>query len=836
MTLMPVYCDVAVPVPLDRVFTYAVGDRVPVVGARVLVPFRNEKLAGVVVRVHDEAPRRAGAPGDAGEPSPVEVKPLLAVLDEEPVLSPQLLELGRWIAQYYLAPVGEVLRSMLPLTGEVRRRILYRIADAGRQALASGAEKGASRRTRLSAEEQDQEYAVLNALETGEAMTPATLRRTSGASLRLLQGMVRKKWIARETVAESRDARRTVRYAVLVEGVRLPKLNENQQAILAELAGADGQLPVAELRRLEVPASTLASLVKRELVRIEERPAEFHLTSLHALANIDHELNYTQAAALSTITDAVRAGEFRSLLLYGVTGSGKTAVYLAAMRRTLEAGKSAILLVPEIGLTPAMAAQLHHAFGTEVALLHSALTPEERGEQWHRIRRGEARVVVGTRSAIFAPVSDIGLIVVDEEHDGSYKQESMPRYHARDVAVMRAKLANAAVVLGSATPSLETWHNTTQGKYQRIEMRERVQDRPLPEVRLVDMRQEFEETGQEHLFARALIETTQEVLDRGEQAIILLNRRGYSYVVICRACGEKLECENCSIALTYHKALDASEGQAAGQRLECHYCGYKKTVPKRCPKCESEYLYFLGAGSQQGEERLQEIFPGARIGRMDRDTVRGRNDMERLLLRLHSGEINLLVGTQMIAKGHDIHGVTLVGVVGCDHALGLPDFRAAERVFQLLTQVSGRAGRGELPGQVIVQTYHPEHYAVQCAAKHDFEAFAERELRFRRAMHYPPYASLANVLLHSPRMEEAAGWAATLGKWCQQTMLRGVRVLGPASAPIAKIKRTYRFHLVMKAESRKALQAALRAMLAHAEATGIPRPNLMVDVDAVSLM
>jgi primosomal protein N' (replication factor Y) (superfamily II helicase) len=836
MTLMPVYCDVAVPVPLDRVFTYAVGDRVPVVGARVLVPFRNEKLAGVVVRVHDEAPRRAGAPGDAGEPSLVEVKPLLAVLDEEPVLSPQLMELGRWIAQYYLAPVGEVLRSMLPLTGEVRRRILYRIADAGRQALASVAEKGASRRSRLSAEEQDQEYAVLNALETGEAMTPATLRRTSGASLWLLQGMVRKKWIARETVAESRDARRTVRYAVLVEGVRLPKLNENQQAILAELAGADGQLPVAELRRLEVPASTLASLVKRELVRIEERPAEFHLTSLHALANIDHELNDTQAAALSTITDAVRAGEFRSLLLYGVTGSGKTAVYLAAMRRTLETGKSAILLVPEIGLTPAMAAQLHHAFGAEVALLHSALTPEERGEQWHRIRRGEARVVVGTRSAIFAPVADIGLIVVDEEHDGSYKQESMPRYHARDVAVMRAKLANAAAVLGSATPSLETWHNTTQGKYQRIEMRERVQDRPLPEVRLVDMRQEFEETGQEHLFARALIETTQEVLDRGEQAIILLNRRGYSYVVICRACGEKLECENCSIALTYHKALDASEGQAAGQRLECHYCGYKKTVPKRCPKCESEYLYFLGAGSQQGEERLQEIFPGARIGRMDRDTVRGRNDMERLLLRLHSGEINLLVGTQMIAKGHDIHGVTLVGVVGCDHALGLPDFRAAERVFQLLTQVSGRAGRGELPGQVIVQTYHPEHYAVQCAAKHDFESFAERELRFRRAMHYPPYASLANVLLQSPRMEEAAGWAATLGKWCQQTMLRGVRVLGPASAPIAKIKRTYRFHLVMKAESRKALQAALRAMLAHAETAGIPRPNLIVDVDAVSLM
>ncbi|MGC2636242.1 MAG: primosomal protein N' [Acidobacteriaceae bacterium] len=840
---MPAYCDVAVPVPLDRVFTYAVGDATPAVGARVLVPFRNEKLAGVVVRVHDEPPRRTGLHGAPdNDAPPVEMKPLLGVLDAEPVLSPQLLELGQWIAQYYLAPVGEVLRSMLPLTSEVRRRVLYRITSAGMQALAAGAERGASRRSRLSAEEQDQEYALLNALATGEALTLTALRRAAGASGeagalgRLVQGMLRKKWIARETVAESRDARRTVRYAVLVADVRLPKLNENQQAILAELAGADGQLPVAELRRLAVPASTLATLLKRNLVRIEERPADFHLTSLHALSKSEYALNPVQARALETVSDAVAADEFRPLLLYGVTGSGKTAVYLAAMRRALDAGKAAILLVPEIGLTPAMAAQLHHAFGAEVALLHSQLTPEERGEQWHRIRRGEARVVVGTRSAIFAPVERLGLVIVDEEHDSSYKQESTPRYHARDVAVMRAKLAGAAVVLGSATPSLETWQNTAKGKYGRIEMRERVMDRPLPEVRLLDMRREFEETGKEQLFARALTEATQKTLDRGEQAIILLNRRGYSFVVVCRACGAKLECENCSIALTFHKALESDDGRAAGQRLECHYCGYKKTVPKQCPQCESEYLYFLGAGSQQGEERLQEIFPGARIGRMDRDTVRGRNDMERMLLRLHSGEINLLVGTQMIAKGHDIHGVTLVGVVGCDYALGLPDFRAAERVFQLLTQVSGRAGRGELPGQVIVQTYHPEHYAVQYAAQHDFEAFAERELRFRRAMHYPPYASLANVLLHSPRLEEAAGWASTLGKWCQQTMLKGVRVLGPASAPIAKIKRTYRFHLVMKAESRSALQRALRGLLAHAEQAGIPRANLVVDVDAVSLM
>jgi len=870
---MPVFCDVALPVPLDRAFTYALNGEIPGVGCRVLVPFRNEKLAGVVVRLHDDAP-------------PVEAKALLTILDREPIVSGPLLELAQWISQYYIAPLGEVLRTMLPLMAEVRRVVLYRITDTGRQVLYQGAEKGSSRRSKLSPGEQNLEYAVLNYLESGEAARVSRLRSSTGASLALLHGMLRKRWIARETAADARDARRTVRFAVLagkdsafppllrkdgapcsvageeeadpsrsaqddsthlaqddgtfekqpLEGVRLPKLNENQQAILAELAGAGGELPLAELRRLPLPQSTLATLVKRGLVRIEERAADFHLTGL-GVKRAEYELNAQQRAAFDAITAAVASEEFRPHLLHGVTGSGKTAVYLAAMRHALDLGKSAILLVPEIGLTPAMAAQLHHVFASEVALLHSALTPEERAEQWHRIRRGDARIVVGTRSAVFAPVANLGLIVVDEEHDSSYKQEEMPRYHARDVAVMRAKLSNATIVLGSATPSLESWQNALRGRYAKIEMHERVMHRPLPIVELIDMRREFQETGQEQLFSRALIEETKATLERGEQAIILLNRRGYSYVVLCRACGEKLECENCAIALTYHKAGVAEDARAhVGQRLECHYCGYKRTVPKVCPKCESEHLYFLGAGSQQGEERLQEIFPGARIGRMDRDTVRGRHDLERLLVRLHSGEINLLVGTQMIAKGHDIHGVTLVGVVGCDHALGMPDFRASERVFQLLTQVSGRAGRGELPGKVIVQTYHPDHYAIECASKHDFHAFVERELKYRRWMHYPPFNVLANVLIQSQQLEEAAGWAATLGRWFQQTQLTGVRVLGPATAPISKIKRIYRFHLVMKAEKRQLLAKTLRSMLAHAEEAGVPRRNLIVDVDAVSLM
>jgi primosomal protein N' (replication factor Y) len=612
-------------------------------------------------------------------------------------------------------------------------------------------------------------------------------------------------------------------------------LTVKQQAILAELAACGNELPLAELRRKELPSSTLQTLVRRGLVRIEERPAAFHLGGLAQTA-APFRLNETQIEALASL--ATSLGGFHPFLLHGVTGSGKTAVYIAAMQRALDRGLSSILLVPEIGLTPQTVGLLDAAFGQKVALLHSALTPEERSDQWRRIRRGEAPIVVGTRSAIFAPAPNLGLILVDEEHDQSYKQEETPRYNARDVAVMRAKIEGAVVVMGSATPSLESWQNSVAGKYQRIEMKERVMNRPLPTVELIDMRGEFKETGKEQIFSRALVDQTREALDRGEQTMILLNRRGYSFAVICRACGEKLECENCAIALTHHKppAEDAGEARE-GQRLECHYCGFRRTVPARCPKCDSEHLYYLGAGSEQGEERLQEIFPQARIGRMDRDTVRGRYDLERLLARLHSGEINLLVGTQMIAKGHDIHGVTLVGVVGCDNALSMPDFRAAERVFQLMTQVSGRAGRGELPGRVVVQTYYPDHYAIVAASTHDYASFVDRELKYRRWMHYPPFGVLANVLMQSAKLEEVAGWSSALGKYMAQSQnTGGVRVLGPCTAPIARIKNVYRFHMILKAASRQALNAALRGLLVHADQLEIPRRNIVIDVDALRLM
>ncbi len=837
---MPVYCEIALPVPLDQTFTYGVQDeQSPRRGSRVIAPFRNEKLIGVVTAI------------DVNPPAPeMEVRFIEAVLDDEPLLSPHLLELAEWTAKYYLAPLGEVLRAMLPLAAEVRRTVYYRLTDLGRDVMAesldgdaanspvSRARLGApmSKRGRVSRESQDMERRVLERLASGEPVKVSTLRTATSAPLPVLAGMVRKKWIARETAAAERDARRMERFAVLVPQGRLPTLTQKQQAILAELAAADGELPLAELRRRELPSSTLQTLVRRGLVRIEERAAAFRLGGLPpAAAPIN--LNAAQSDALATIAGAL--GEFHSFLLFGITGSGKTAVYLAAMQHALDRGLASILLVPEIGLTPQTAGLLDQAFGQKVALLHSALTPEERSEQWRRIRRGDAPIVVGTRSAIFAPAPNLGLILVDEEHDQSYKQEETPRYNARDVAVMRAKFAGAVAVLGSATPSLESWQNAVRGKYARIELRQRVMNRPLPEVERIDMRQEFQQTGQDSLFSRSLIEQTKAALERGEQALILLNRRGYSFAVICRACGEKLECQNCAIALTHHKAAAEDLAEArAGQRLQCHYCGYQRTVPARCSKCDSGHLYYLGAGSQQGEERLAEIFPGARIGRMDRDTVRGRYDLEHLLARLHSGEINLLVGTQMIAKGHDIHNVTLVGVVGCDHTLSLPDFRAAERVFQLMTQVSGRAGRGHLPGRVVVQTYYPDHYAILAAAAHDYAAFAERELKYRRWMHYPPFGVLANVLVQSPKLEEATGWSAILGKYLvqNQSRLEGVRVLGPCTAPIARIKNVYRFHMILKATSRKALSEALRGMLAHAAEAGVPRRNLIVDVDALRLM
>ena len=818
---MSEFCDVALPVPLDMVFTYRVlAETTPLVGGRVLVPFRQQRLTGIVVELHDRKPS-------------VTIKSILSVLDLTPVLDDQLLRLGRWIADYYLAPIGEVFRTMLPLSAEFKRAVAYSITAEGRAALHLAGWLGSSARSRRTPEEQAVEFRVLDHLAAQEIAAAETaqvreesLRSATRVSKIILNGMVRKKWLAREDVSAVRDASRTIKIALLKSADG--KLNGNQQRLIETLAASGGRVPIETLQALEVPRTTLTTLVKRGLIEIIEEPAEFAVSrSKPRPSRLEFDFNPAQQAALNRIREAVETRKFSGILLHGVTGSGKTAVYLAGMRAVLEAGRSAILLVPEIGLTPAVAADLHHIFGSEVAILHSALSDKERAQQWHRIRNSEARMVVGTRSAVFAPVADLALIIVDEEHDSSYKQEETPRYHARDVAVVRAKMANAVVVLGSATPSLESYFNAKKNKYTLVDLPDRVERRPLPEVEIIDMRQEFQETGHEQVISRKLAAEIKVRLERKEQVMVLLNRRGYSPVVLCRTCGKTLECQNCAIALTHHKRE---------HKMICHYCGYVAPVPKACVHCGSEYVYFLGTGSEKLEELLHGTFPQARIARLDRDTVRGKEDFERTLNALNEGELDVLVGTQMIAKGHDIHGVTLVGVVGADSALGMPDFRAAERTFQLLTQVAGRAGRGQAPGKVILQTYFQDHYAVQYAAHHDFAGFYDKELRFRSWMHYPPYSALANVLIRSNKLDEALHWSGTLGRWFEQTRHEGVRVLGPATAPIMRLKSDYRYHFVLKSPSREKLNTTLRAMLAYVSAQKIPRTQVIVDVDALWLM
>jgi primosomal protein N' (replication factor Y) len=817
---MPEFCDVALAVPLDMVFTYRVpAEATPVVGGRVLVPFRQQRLTGIVVELHD---RKAS----------VKTKAILRVLDIAPVLDDQLLRLGRWIADYYLAPLGEVFRTMLPLNAEFKRGIAYRITKEGQLALHLAGMSGSPARSRRTPEEQAAEFRVLDFLASQEPAPGETipireekLRSVARVSRLILSGMVRKKWLAREDVSAVRDAARTIKIALLktADG----KLNENQRQLVETLASSGGRVPVETLQALELPRTTLSTLVRRGMIEIIEEPAAFSVSRSKPRPSFEFDFNSAQQAALNRVREAVNTRKFSGILLHGVTGSGKTAVYLAGMRAVLEAGRSAILLVPEIGLTPAVAADLHQIFGDEVAILHSALSDKERAQQWHRIKSGEARMVVGTRSAVFAPVADLALIIVDEEHDSSYKQEETPRYHARDIAVVRAKIANAVVVLGSATPSLESYFNAKKNKYALVELPDRVEQRPLPEVEIIDMRQEFQETGHEQVISRKLAAEIKERFDRKEQVMVLLNRRGYSPVVLCRTCGKTLQCQNCAISMTHHKRE---------HKMVCHYCGYTAPVPKACAECGSEYVYFLGTGSEKLEELLHGMFPQARIARLDRDTVRGHEDFERTLNALSEGELDLLVGTQMIAKGHDIHGVTLVGVVGADSALGLPDFRAAERTFQLLTQVAGRAGRGQSPGKVILQTYFQDHYAVQYAAHHDFAGFYEKELRFRSWMHYPPYSALANVLIRSDKLDDALQWSGTIGKWFEKNRHEGVRVLGPAVAPIMRLKRDYRYHFVLKSPSREKLNTTLRAMLAYATQQKIPRTQVIVDVDALWLM
>lgn len=799
------YCDVSLPVPLDQPFTYALPTslhhRVKA-GARVVVPFGTRKLTGVVLALHRNAPGR-------------QARAVEKLIDEEPIFDAALLRLAHWVAAYYCAPLGEVLRSMAPTSAETSRSKVYAVTDTGRDMV---------RQSLFGEEDTSPQARLLRMLEV-RPLSASYLKTKVEDAAKILKALEQKGLVAVDEDVSAKDPMRApaeqlrVRFAKRADGLKLPKA---ERELVAYLELHPGEHGLAALEETVKEASRSArALARRGLVTLRIAP-------LAMLADVrpPHALNQWQQAAYDKIRVQLDTGTFGAFLLQGVTGSGKTEVYLSAIEHTLHLGRAALLLVPEIALTPAVAGQFLHRFGDRVAILHSAFSDNERTEQWRRIRSGEAGVVVGTRSGVFAPIQKLGLIIVDEEHDQSYKQQEAPRYNGRDVAVMRARELNACVVVGSATPALETRYNVERGKYTLLELPERVAGRPMPIVECVDMREEFLQTRQMGTFSRRMLEALDGRLEIGEQTMLLLNRRGFSSFVSCRACGERVQCPNCAVTLTFHRR---------DKRLLCHYCNYAERVPDRCKKCDSEYLHFLGTGSEKVEDELHKALPRARIARMDRDTVTTKRHFESILHGFRDGNFDILVGTQMIAKGHDIPNVTLVGIVSADIGLGMPDFRAAERTFQLLTQASGRAGRGEVPGRVILQTSNPEHYAVRLASLQDYGQFYEKEILFRKSMRYPPFSALANILVRDEVQEEALRKSTELERMLRPEP-KEMRVMGPAPAPVPRLKNEFRYQLLLKASDRKKLNETLHTLRRYAAEQKWGATALVIDVDPVSLL
>jgi primosomal protein N' (replication factor Y) len=828
------FCNVALAVPLRTTFTYAVPETLrdslqP--GSRVLVPFRKKTLVGVVVEFVENAPAET------------KIREITHVLDFVPALTPKLIELAQWIAGYYLAPVGEVFRAMLPPVTELKSQRELLLTDAGRDAAESlsGGE--------LSHGLARAEVELLGKLRKKNGALPFAAAAKLGIDASGLQRLQRLGLIEiRESVLGRK--RKTQRVIAWKGGEASAECSgkENQEKDKAETQSTQrkrgeervrellqterGPLPLPQLLKLaQVTRTMIERMLRDGLLESWEEPidpAEDPFDVGYVLPA--HELNAEQESVLKAIRARFELGEFGVQLLHGVTGSGKTEVYLRAVQETLARGKTAIILVPEIALTLWIGRQCRAWFGARfegVAVLHSALSDVERAREWWRVRNGEARVVVGTRSAIFAPLENVGLIIVDEEQENSYKQEETPRYHGRDVAIVRAKMEGAAALLGSATPSMESYHHARNGKYELLTLASRVADRSLASVEIVDLREDFQQTHQTSPISSALHAGILECLANQTQALVLINRRGYSWSVLCRSCGVSVQCVNCSISMTHHKQRN---------RLECHYCGSIQQIPKVCPKCQSKYVYFFGEGSEHVEERLRKEFPGARIARLDRDTARTKRQYQETLGAFAGGALDILVGTQMLAKGHDFQRVTLVGVVSADSSLSLPDFRAAERTFQLLTQVAGRAGRGELAGRVLIQTFYPEHYAIQDAVKQDYAAFFERELHFRRMMAYPPFTSLANVIVRDTNLEKAIRWSRQLSEYFSPHDGKGVRILGPATAPLARLKKEHRFQFLLKSPRRSVLTKVLGGAMAYCETKEIPETAVLVDMDPLNLL
>ncbi len=822
--------SVAVPVPAVDALTYAVPDHLPdpVPGARVLVPLGTRVLTGVVLgpailepaapsalASHPAHPPHPCPPPSSKPPAllsaPSSMRSIIDVLDPDPFLPADVLKLVRWVAEYYACGAGEALSSAMPPRAWIESERHARITDAGR--LRRQQEKG------LRGE-------VLGRLPDDKPLRVDALATRTGV-FAALAGLERDGLVEiTRPLKGSAAAFRTVRVATLTLSEAVPRGARQVEAV-DRLRGAPDGIDTASLVASGISAATLKRLVDVGLVaihrrRLERDPFE-QAAALPVAPRVQVTLTDEQTEAFEQLRGWSASGAFHCALLHGVTGSGKTELYLRLADLVRRSGRGVLLLVPEIALTPAVAALFRGAFGDRVAIQHSGLSDGERHDQWHRIRRGEVDVVVGTRSAVFAPLRDLGLVIVDEEHDGSYKQEESPRYHARDVAVVRAQQAGAFAVLGSATPSMETFHNAQSGRYRLVVLKRRVLDRPMAEVRIVDMREEFAAGGPDVILSSALVTALGQRFERGEQAIVLLNRRGFATVVFCRQCGQTLECPNCSVSLTVHKAI---------RRARCHYCNHSVGIPTKCANCGGPYLEQQGFGTERVELEIRKLFPAARVARVDRDTVRRRGAITGLLTRFGAGDLDILVGTQMIAKGHDFPRVTLVGVISADVGLGMADFRAGERTFQLLTQVAGRSGRGELPGEALVQTLYPTHYSIRHACRQDYAAFFVDEIEFRRRMKYPPVVAMINAVVKARTREGAMADAADIVRalrWGGEPY----RVLGPAPAPLSRLKGEHRAQFFIKGTHRASMR---RALVAALDARPEIKRRTVVDVDPMSVL
>lgn len=803
------YAEVAVPLPVQGTFTYEIPREIRDElerGHRVEVPWGPRLITGFVLDLGDET-----------EMDLRRIRRISSILDEgHPALIPEIIDLCRWAASYYLAPIGEMLRAALPANMSARGR----------------------REVSVSVDPEEIEK-ILALHELGEADRDVLSR--IGSSTLDAQRLVREIPEARGALSRLREAGLIeIRESVIdAEGVRFERwvtrttiearaTNEKQQTAIDLLENAGGEISWSQLVEQGASSSSISTLVRKGAFAVDRRPVERSLDSFVLDGRVVGELNLSPAQQEAVDSVNTRLGSFAPFLLQGVTGSGKTEVYIEIAREVVRRGQQALILVPEIGLTPSLAARLRERFGEGIAILHSSLATGDRWMQWWKARRSEVSVAVGPRSALFTPFDNLGVIIIDEEGDGAYKQEETPRYNARDLAVVRARLSTCPVVLGSATPSLESRYNVETEKYTLLRLASRIGQRSLPETEIVDLRGERGEKEDRGMviFTPRLREEIGRVISEDRQVIILINRRGYAPYLLCRECENDFHCRDCSVTMTVHRR----EGQ-----LICHYCGYRVPIPSVCTDCGGEVLQPIGFGTEKVEERFRRDFPGVSSEVLDRDAVRRRGALVGVLDRFRRRKTQVLIGTQMVSKGHDFPEVTLTAVLNADSILGYPDFRSAEKTFYLLTQVSGRAGRGESPGRVIIQTAFPDHYAINFAISQDYEAFYQAEIDFRRRFHYPPVAAMIAILLRGDDERRVQRSAEELGKRVELSVegIDDVRVQGPAPAPLARIKGSYRYQILVRSTRRAALRNAVDAAVTGYQQKGV---DVTIDVDPLNLL